>query len=117
MPLVYHGSKCYYYDNRWENGTCRSVYICSGLMALYLAEEEQTRREIEAEGREEARRAWDVRLARWDEALDAATAFGVAVERLARRVLEALGYHQHKRQWRKRRGTMGLSDLGADDRA
>src|SRR4051812_43265956 len=98
MAIEFYRSKPYYYDKRWENGTCRSVYICSGLMAFEVAEEEKAWREMEREERAEARRAWDERLARWDEVLDAVAGFGQAVERLARLGLEAIGYHSHKRQ-------------------
>ena len=99
MAWETRGGRRYYYRKVWKDGRCFSVYEGGGVVGelkAAAAEEERAR---------ESGRARDVRaeLA----ALDAVDAMidreWRAVKAAADELLEAAGYHRHKRQWRRRR--------------
>ncbi len=101
MPWETKGSERYYYRKRRINGRVVSEYVGRG------AEDEQIAAadELARDARAEARAAQQARLAEF-EALDQdVKAFGVMVDTLMRLALEANGYHQHKGQWRRKRGS------------
>lgn len=100
MAWETRGGRRYYYRKVWKDGRCFSVYEGGGLLGQLKAQRDE-------KARSEARRvALDTRaqLA----ALDAVDALidreWQAVKAAADAALEAAGYHQHKRQWRLRRG-------------
>lgn len=89
----------YYYRKEREGGRVRSVYVGAGLFgqsAALLAEMERKNRELE--------RAAFRREIEKQEAVDACIdEIGELLEQLMTAALIASGYHQHKRQWRRRR--------------
>jgi hypothetical protein len=94
--------RAYYYRKVWQDGTCRSEYVGRGRTAGLISEIEQLRQESHTQERGERQ------IARNEFAELAATpeALVLLLERArseVARALEAAGYHQHKRQWRKQR--------------
>ena len=93
------GGKEYYYSKEWENGKCVSKYIGTGELAELIGECEYGRRlEKRRDGyREEQRRAAERAV---DEQID-------ELSEINKTLVDALfllnGYHQHKRQWRRKR--------------
>lgn len=99
MGFETRGGRTYYYRKERSGGRVRSVYHGGGavaemsaLMAEMDAEERAQKRRQERERRAE--------LLAEDAELDA---LGKLVDELARATLLTHGYHQHKRQWRRRR--------------
>ena len=89
----------YYYEKRREGSRVVSEYVGGGLVVSL----EQHRAEIERERREAERerlRAAKMSMAEIDQALDR---FSDMVDTLMAAELVSLGFHQHKRQWRRRR--------------
>lgn len=89
----------YYYKKRREGDRVVSEYVGGGLV-ISLAERQA---EIEKAQREAAlalRQAERMSLAEIDRQLDS---FSKMVDALMTAELLTLGYHQHKRQWRRRR--------------
>jgi hypothetical protein len=102
MGIEYRGSRVVYYRKRWRQGTAHSEYVASGDLALLAyALDQADRAEQQAQ-----RRVQQQQLAQLEQATAPPAALldhaGI-VHSLVRAVLEAHGYHQHKRQWRKRR--------------
>ncbi len=98
MSLQLRRDRPAYYRSVREGGQVRSVYVASGPAAVALAgRDAQAKAEAKAEAkaRREQDEAQEREIAEWFD----------AVEAVARAVLIASGYHQHKRgKWRKRRG-------------
>jgi hypothetical protein len=100
MALVRRGGKVYLYRSIRRGGRVTSEYVASGPMAELIAEKD---RRVRALGRLSApvdareRRRWE----ELDRALDALVA---DARGLAHAALTEAGFHEHKRQWRKRRG-------------
>jgi hypothetical protein len=91
-----HGNgKLYYYDKRREGDRVVSQYVGSGLVADLA----QKRAEIDKRQREAAR-AERMSIAEIDRRMGE---FSELVDLLVKAELLTLGYHQHKRQWRRRR--------------
>jgi hypothetical protein len=91
-----HGNgKLYYYDKRREGDRVGSQYVGSGLVADLA----QKRAEIDKRQRE-AVRAERMSIAEIDRRMGE---FSELVDLLVKAELLTLGYHQHKRQWRRRR--------------
>jgi hypothetical protein len=89
----------YYSRSRWVNGRVVCEYVGSGEVATAAARADA---EARAHRREEAAAQQAERD--WWESLDAdLTALCAWADLVARAVLVAAGYHQHKGQWRKRR--------------
>lgn len=86
----------YYYRKVWKGGRCRSKYVGSGESAELVAQLDA----IERERRASTYQVEPDPLADFDRqylALEAQIRGHVA------EVLTAAGFHQHKREWRKRR--------------
>jgi hypothetical protein len=99
MGLEQRKGNLYYYEKRRQGGRAVSSYIGGGLAALFA----QERAEEEAIRAAAARELFERKKA---EINQIETEVDRAVNRLielAEAELIAAGYHQHKRQWRKRR--------------
>ena len=97
FPSHYY-SQAYYYRKRWEGGRCVSEYVGSGATAILLAECDEGRRQEEAQAQaDEERRRLPVETAH-------TIVRGISQElrTVLSAVLVANGFHQHKRQWRRR---------------
>lgn len=100
MPWETRGGRRYYYRKERRGGRVFSVYEGGGLGGTLAEAQETAEREKRAKSRAEMRRE----LRRQD-AIDAKVeASWKMAEQAASVLLEAAGYHQHKRQWRLRRG-------------
>lgn len=93
------GKKRYFYTKEWVGGKCRSRYTGGGEVAVLIEQCEKGRR-IERrnqKGNEEMQRAKDELV---DDRLN-------ELSEINQNLVDALflinGYHQHKRQWRKKR--------------
>ncbi|MCW3051440.1 MAG: hypothetical protein JWN14_610 [Chthonomonadales bacterium] len=89
----------YYVQKRRRGGKVRSVYVGTGLAGQYAALMDSRERDRAEEARRRAkqeRRPEEQRRARLSELCG-------AVRGLVATALEALGYHRHHRQWRRRR--------------
>jgi hypothetical protein len=89
----------YYYEKKREGSRVRSVYVGSGLSG-FLAENyaQQDREKKDAE-----RRALRREIAKQDEIDSRIDEVCRMTESLVRAALIAAGFHQHKRQWRRKR--------------
>jgi uncharacterized SAM-dependent methyltransferase len=99
MPWETRGGRRYFYRKERRGGRVFSVYEGGGLggqLAEARAEEE---RKTRAQSRAELRRE----MAHQDAIDVKVEASWKVAERAARALLEAAGFHQHKRQWRLRR--------------
>jgi hypothetical protein len=100
MPWETRGGRRYYYRKVRRGGRVFSVYEGGGLSGTLAAQRDAAERETRAQTRAELRRE----LRRQD-AIDAKVEQSWRIaEQAARAVLEAAGFHRHKRQWRLRRG-------------
>ena len=91
--------KLYYYKKRREGGRVVSEYVGGGI----LVDLEQRRAENERAKREADReqlRIERMSMAEIDQSLDR---FSNMVDTLMAAELISMGFHQHKRQWRRRR--------------
>jgi hypothetical protein len=93
MALERRGDKVYYYRKHWTAGRVVSEYVGSGAAAEQAAQ-------AAAAARAPSRRAI---LAEIESADDALLAFAELIETLTAGTLLLSGYHQPKRQWRRRR--------------
>jgi hypothetical protein len=106
----------YYYQKERVGNKIVSRYIGAGALAPLVAEIDQLRKERWQQQRWEAQRARNefAELAATPEAL---TLLIAEAQQATRAALEAAGYHQHKRQWRKKRDRKNKSQdksAGAD---
>ncbi|HWT02596.1 MAG TPA: hypothetical protein VN256_20265 [Pyrinomonadaceae bacterium] len=91
--------KSYYYRKERTGNRVRSVYIGSGLIGQLSAQtDEQGRAEKDAE-----RRALRREIEKQDAIDSRIDAVCDLTERLVTAALIAAGFHQHKRQWRRKR--------------
>jgi hypothetical protein len=91
--------KSYYYQKRREGTRVRSVYVGAGLVGQFASvADESTRGELDEQRRELRREIeeQDAIDARIDAVCD-------LTEKLVMAALIASGFHQHKRQWRRKR--------------
>ena len=100
MGWEQRGNNSYYYKKEREGSRVRSVYIGVGdlanLSAELLALEQGDRRLAELRKREQIHAL---------EALDAEIdALSDVVSTMTQATMIAAGFHQHKRQWRRKRG-------------
>jgi hypothetical protein len=103
----------YYYRVRKVGGRVVREYVGTGRVAELAAQLDA----IERETREAEAAAWRAEKARL-EALDADVAALIEVTDLAAAAaLLAAGYHQHKRQWRRKRRDNSNRPDGADGSA
>jgi hypothetical protein len=99
MALIFRGKCAYYIRSIRRDGKVTSEYIGSGRLALAAARIDAERGEARAADAAECQRERK-RLEDVDTLLAGLCSEAVA---LGHATLEAAGYHQHKRQWRKRR--------------
>jgi hypothetical protein len=93
------GNGSYFYRKEWQNGRCISTYLGRADWVGYIETLEAARRE-EAEAEREAEcRA----LALMQAEDDKAAALSNDICEIVKATLQALGFHQHKRMWRKKR--------------
>ena len=99
MALVFRNGRPRLQRSVRRNGRATSEYVASGESALLIDQMQAIDRD------EKDYERWSERTDR--EALESSEAPFIAycdlVERLAHAALRAAGFHQHKRQWRKRR--------------
>jgi hypothetical protein len=99
MAWETRNGRSYYYRKEREGGRVKSVYVGCGEGAELLAQIDA----LENNEREEAptlARMERERLQAQNAELDA---LGEIIRELAAATLVAHGYHQHKREWRRRR--------------
>src|SRR3712207_1377909 len=100
MPWEQRGNGSYYYRKRREGGRVISEYLGAGHAAALAAQLEDAEREERAAARDAELQA---RAA--TEASDPLLAeLETLLQTLTRAVLLSNGYHQHKGQWRRKRG-------------
>lgn len=101
MALEWRKGRAYYYKKRRINGCVVSQYVASGRNALLFAQLDQLD-QLDARAAAAAQRAQ-----RSDQAADsiAACNYGRLVRAIVRAALQESGYHQHKGEWRHKRGT------------
>jgi hypothetical protein len=92
--------KRYYYRKRRVNGRVVSEYIGHGEKAEQIAAEDARERDVVKQKRTENA----ARLAEFAAFDQDVKEFRAMVDTLARNTFEANGYHQHKGQWRRKRG-------------
>ena len=100
MSLEYRNSKPVYYRNIRRGGKPRKEYVASGMAAELVADIDGTAKEQRKEHREAETRSRQ-RLERADESI---TALDSCSNLLVHAALSSAGYHQHKREWRLKRG-------------
>lgn len=89
----------YYYEKQWVNGTCHSKYLGTGVLAdcaSRLAELDQQRRHLDRD----IFKAHEVEQDQIDQEIDKVCS---QVKQVVTAALLTAGYHQHKREWRKKR--------------
>jgi hypothetical protein len=91
--------RSYYYRKERDGGQVRSIYTGRGEMANLIAQFEAMQNDEREEKRLLARMERE-RVQEQDAELDA---LGEIIQELAAATLIAHGYHQHKREWRRRR--------------
>lgn len=91
--------RSYYYRKERDGARVRSIYVGCGETAGLIAQFEEMLREEREENRLLARLERE-RVQAQDAELDT---LGEMIRELAAATLIAHGYHQHKREWRRRR--------------
>jgi hypothetical protein len=99
MALVFRNARPYYHRSVRRDGRVTSEYRGSGKLALLIHEMDGMSRDARAWERLEETDERDAREAA-EQPLDE---YFDLVEQIVREALLAAGYHQHKREWRKRR--------------
>jgi hypothetical protein len=89
----------YFYKKRREGNRVISEYVGGGQLVVLAEGQAQIERERKEREREEVHAA-RMSMAEIDQQLDS---FSRMVDSLMEAHLVALGFHQHKRQWRKKR--------------
>jgi hypothetical protein len=100
--------KYYYRVRRDQEGRLVKTYVGTGAAAERAVAEDQ-RRQNERERQQERRRAEKQRLQTLDNQL---TDLTKVTKTLVKAILYGVGYHEHKRQWRKRRHAISLHQEG-----
>lgn len=89
----------YYYRKEWRNGTCVSSYIGKGELGQAIA----GIIELEKDEKQLERALWNMEKAEI-KAVDSLLGELIKLTRaVTGMALVSAGYHQHKRQWRKKR--------------
>jgi hypothetical protein len=100
LALIFRNGKPRLQRSIRRGGRVTSEYVASGPTAELIAEKDRRvralRRLAASDEAEEHRR--------WDELDRALNALAADARGLAHAALTEAGFHQHKRQWRKRRG-------------
>ena len=105
MAVAYRNGKPAYYRNVWRGGKATKQYIASGMAAELVADVDQTAKEQRKQHLEAEKQA-RLRLGRADESI---TALDSCSNLLVHAALLSAGYHQHKREWRLKRGQEGTA--------
>jgi hypothetical protein len=100
MGLENRSGHSYYYRKERAGDTVRSVYVGSGLSAQIAMRLDEIERIEQREKVEAARLEREANL-KQDAEIDA---LGLLVNEVVKAALIAQGFHQHKRQWRRRKG-------------
>lgn len=99
MAIETRGKRRYYYRKRKVGGRVYSEYVAAGSLATMLAGLDAYKRQAAQDEREEARRIIDQ-----ERAIDRQIAALISQsDEFVTALMLASGYHQHKRQWRKKR--------------
>lgn len=99
MAWEKRGEKKYYYRKSWNNGRCVSEYIGAGEITPLIEAQDRWEKKKAKMARQEIQRDQ-----RKTAALDAELDRISEINRLLiDGLLLAAGFHQHKRQWRKKR--------------
>ncbi len=99
MAFERRGNHTYYYRKEREGGRVRSVYVGGGETARLIAQLD----DLERDEREEKRILARMEREREQERDAELDVLGTLVNEFAAATLITEGYHQHKRQWRRRR--------------
>lgn len=99
----------YYYRKKWQNGTCVSEYVGSGIIASLAADLDK----IERDRQELARLEWQAHIEEQNVIDRQIEEVGRQAREITRAVLLATGHYQHKGTWRKRR----MSELTTEEKA
>ncbi len=100
MAWERRGDGLYYYRSEREDGRVRKRYVGRGEVAQLVAHADETRRAV----RERRRRDERAQLERARGISEAGADLDAAAEVLARAEMVAAGYHDHRGEWRRRRG-------------
>lgn len=103
MGLEWRGNNLYYYEKERSGGRVRSVYSGKGELAYLLLQSNLWRKRDEAEEKQRKNNEKEQMMQK-EEAIDAEIE---TVSEIAKLLTDAYflanGFHQHKRQWRKKR--------------
>ena len=105
MALEYRNSRPFYYRSVRRDGKALKEYVAGGMVAELVADVDRTAKEQGKQYREAEKQA-RLRLGRADESI---TALDSCSNLLVHAALHAAGYHQHKREWRLKRGQEGTA--------
>ena len=97
----------YYYTKERNGAQVKSVYYGRGTFASYSAQFDAVKR-LDARREAQAELAERARLTQLDAEIDA---FAQLVKQITSASLVALGFHTHKRQWRRRREQSKMSEI------
>lgn len=103
MALVERNGNIYYYSKKKVAGRVVTTYEGAGVvaeLAAYRAEREREERERRIEEARERELGLLTPMAEIDRQIEQLSS---VIDLLAKALLIEEGYHQHKRQWRKRR--------------
>ncbi|HUE80769.1 MAG TPA: hypothetical protein VMM84_01565 [Pyrinomonadaceae bacterium] len=99
MGWEQRGNNFYYYRKEREGSSVRSIYVGGSETATLISQLEELQRE-EAQERREGQRRELAKHEQQDATIEAASRL---IDTIKDATLIAGGFHQHKRQWRKRR--------------
>jgi hypothetical protein len=100
VGLEKRNGRVYYYKSRRDGEKVRKVYLGAGDFAQLAAKLD----EAERLSREEEAAYWEAERERFERSAAFLQELEEAAEILARAHLLASGFHQHKGQWRRKRG-------------
>ncbi len=93
------GGKSYYYRKERDGRRVRSVYLGSGDTARLIAQLDG----LQTDEQEEHRAIARIERAQWQAQDAELDALSKIVDEVTAATLIAQGFHQHKRQWRRKR--------------
>lgn len=99
MGIERRRNKLYYYRKRRDGDRVVSEYVGGGLVADLARRRDQIERARREAAREQLKAA-HMSMADIDQAIDD---FSSLVDTLMAAELNSMGYHQHRRQWRRKR--------------
>ncbi len=93
------GGKSYYYHKERDGASVRSVYVGSNETAQLIAQLDK----LQSDEQEGKRALTRIERERWQEQDAELDALSKIVDEVMKATLIAQGFHQHKRQWRRKR--------------